>query len=199
MPQLTAKKTGIWLKEIILENFMSYEYARIPLKPGLNLISGPNGAGKSSILLAISVALGQIYTERSKRLRDLIRRGEEIGRVTLVFDNKEKNGERLLPIVIGLSEASAIKMKIGGFTPPRPLTHDLLYSTIESLEANLEKIVIDRLEENTFYAKLVVKDNSGQTKMIDARPSDSIALAVRAGVSIFVDESVVKQSEVFNK
>ncbi len=73
---------------------MSYEYARIPLKRGLNLISGPNGAGKSSILLAISVALGQIYTERSKRLRDLIRRGEEIARITLVFDNKETNGKR---------------------------------------------------------------------------------------------------------
>ncbi len=73
---------------------MSYEYARIPLKPGLNLISGPNGAGKSSILLAISVALGQIYTERSKRLRDLIRRGEEIARITLVFDNEETNGRR---------------------------------------------------------------------------------------------------------
>ena len=95
MPKLTAKEsTSIWLKEIILENFMSYEYARIPLKQGLNLISGPNGAGKSSILLAISVALGQIYTERSKRLRDLIRRGEEIARITLVFDNEETNGRR---------------------------------------------------------------------------------------------------------
>lgn len=73
---------------------MSYEYARIPLKKGLNLISGPNGAGKSSILLAISVALGQIYTERSKRLRDLIRQGEEIARITLVFDNEETNGRR---------------------------------------------------------------------------------------------------------
>ncbi len=94
MIALTAKEPSIWLKEIILENFMSYEYARIPLKRGLNLISGPNGAGKSSILLAISVALGQIYTERSKRLRDLIRRGEEIARITLVFDNKETNGKR---------------------------------------------------------------------------------------------------------
>ena len=68
MAALTPKEPGtssIWLKEIILENFMSYEYARIPLKPGLNLISGPNGAGKSSILLSISVALGQIYTEEA--------------------------------------------------------------------------------------------------------------------------------------
>ncbi len=97
MPTLTTTELGtanIWLKEIILENFMSYEYARIPLKPGLNLISGPNGAGKSSILLSISVALGLIYTERGKRLRDLIRRGNEIARITLVFDNAEKNGRR---------------------------------------------------------------------------------------------------------
>ncbi len=94
MPKSTDSEPDIWLKEIILENFMSYEYARIPLKQGLNLISGPNGAGKSSILLAISVALGQIYTERSRRLRDLIRRGKELGRITLVFDNEAKNGKR---------------------------------------------------------------------------------------------------------
>jgi chromosome segregation ATPase len=82
------------IREIILENFMSYEYARIPLKPGVNLICGPNGAGKSSILLGISVALGQSYTERSKKLSDLIRRGKEIGRVTIVLDNSVRNGRR---------------------------------------------------------------------------------------------------------
>lgn len=112
---------------------------------------------------------------------------------------KEKNGERLLPIVIGLNEASAIKMKIGGFDPPRPLTHDLLHSTIQNLDASLEKIVIDKLEDNTFFAKLVIKAQSGKTKIIDARPSDSIALAVRANVPIFVDEAVIKQSEVYNQ
>jgi bifunctional DNase/RNase len=112
---------------------------------------------------------------------------------------KEKNGERILPIVIGLNEASAIKLKIGGFNPPRPLTHDLLHSMITNLEANLEKIIIDRLEENTFFAKLVIRTDSGKTKIIDARPSDSIALAVRANVPIFVDEAVLKQTEVFNK
>lgn len=112
---------------------------------------------------------------------------------------KEKKGERLLPIVIGLSEASAIKMKIGGFNPPRPLTHDLLYSMIKNLEANLEKIIIDKLEDNTFYAKLIIKTDKGDTKAVDARPSDSVALAVRAGVPIFVDEGVLKQTEIFNK
>ncbi|MFH1578220.1 MAG: bifunctional nuclease family protein [Candidatus Omnitrophota bacterium] len=112
---------------------------------------------------------------------------------------KEKNGSRLLPIVIGLTEASAIKMKIGGFNPPRPLTHDLLYATIKNLGAKLTKVIIDRLEDNTFFAKLVIESGSGSVTMIDARPSDSIALAVRADVAIFVDESVLKQTTVFGK
>ncbi|MBS7624971.1 MAG: AAA family ATPase [Candidatus Bathyarchaeia archaeon] len=85
------------ISEIILENFMSYEYARIPLKPGVNIICGPNGAGKSSILLGISVALGQSYTERSKRLSDLIRWGKDIGRVTLVLNNSKVKGRRPYP------------------------------------------------------------------------------------------------------
>jgi len=85
------------VKEIILENFMSYEYARIPLREGLNLIVGPNGAGKSSVLLAISVAFGQAYTERSRKLSDLIRRGKDIARVSLVFDNSAKKGRRPIP------------------------------------------------------------------------------------------------------
>jgi len=112
---------------------------------------------------------------------------------------KEKKGARLLPIVIGLNEASAIKLKISGFNPPRPLTHDLLYNTIENLEATIEKIVIDKLEENTFHAKLVLKTKTGETKIIDARPSDSIALSVRAHAPIFVEDKVLEQSEVFNQ
>ncbi len=85
------------IREVILEHFMSYEYARIPLKPGLNIICGPNGSGKSSILLAISVALGQAYTERSRKLSDLIRWGEDGARVSLVFDNTPKGGRRPVP------------------------------------------------------------------------------------------------------
>lgn len=90
------------VREIILENFMSYEYARIPLREGLNLIVGPNGAGKSSILLAISVAFGQAYTERSRKLSDLIRRGKDIARVSLVFDNTPREGRR--PIAYSKSD-----------------------------------------------------------------------------------------------
>jgi len=112
---------------------------------------------------------------------------------------KEKNGERILPIVIGLVEASAIKLKISGFNPPRPLTHDLLHITIENLEAKIEKIIIDKLEENTFHAKLVIKTATGETKTIDARPSDSIALAVRAHAPIFVEDEVISHSQNFNQ
>jgi len=112
---------------------------------------------------------------------------------------KEKGGNRLLPIVIGLNEASAIKLEVSGFKPPRPLTHDLLFSTIENLEASIKSVIIDKLYENTFHAKLVIKTNSGQEKVIDARPSDSIALAVRAHAPIFVEEEVIKQSEIFNQ
>jgi chromosome segregation ATPase len=82
------------IREIILENFMSYEYARIPFKKGVNVVCGPNGAGKSTILVGISVALGQSSTERSKRLSDLIRRGKDEARVTLVLDNSPQNGRR---------------------------------------------------------------------------------------------------------
>ena len=112
---------------------------------------------------------------------------------------KEKGGERLLPIVIGLNEASAIKLKISGFQPPRPLTHDLLHSTIENLEAVIDRVIIDKLEDNTFHAKLHLKTRSGEIKIIDARPSDTIALAVRARAPIFVEDEIIKKSEMFNK
>jgi chromosome segregation ATPase len=82
------------IQEVILENFMSYEYARVPFKPGVNVIGGPNGAGKSSLLLAISVALGQSYTERSRKLSDLIRWGKDRARVTLILDNSRRGGKR---------------------------------------------------------------------------------------------------------
>ncbi|MBI4981823.1 MAG: bifunctional nuclease family protein [Candidatus Omnitrophica bacterium] len=112
---------------------------------------------------------------------------------------KEKDGVRILPIVIGLAEASAIKLKISGFQPPRPMTHDLLHTAIENLEASIDRIIIDKLEEATFHAKIVIKNSSGKEKIIDARPSDSIALAVRAHAPIFVDDEIIRQSEIFNK
>ncbi|MDD5128809.1 MAG: bifunctional nuclease family protein, partial [Candidatus Omnitrophica bacterium] len=112
---------------------------------------------------------------------------------------KEKGGTRVLPIVIGLNEASAIKLKISGVNPPRPLTHDLIYIILKDLNASMEKVIIDKLEETTFHAKIVVKTASGDSKIIDARPSDSVALAVRFHAPIFVEEAIIKQFEVFDK
>jgi structural maintenance of chromosomes protein 5 len=85
------------IRELIIENFMSYEYARVPFRRGVNVIGGPNGAGKSSLLLAISVGLGQTYTERSRKLSDLIRWGQDQARVTLVLDNSKMGTKR--PVV----------------------------------------------------------------------------------------------------
>lgn len=85
------------IQEVILENFMSYEYARVPFKAGVNVVCGPNGSGKSSLLLAISVALGQSYTERSRKLSDLIRWGKDQARVTVILDNARRGKSRLVP------------------------------------------------------------------------------------------------------
>ncbi len=86
------------IKEVILRNFMSYEYARIPLKTGVNVVCGPNGSGKSSFLLGICVALGDTYTERSKKLSDLIRWNQEMAEVSLILDNSTRSdGTRPIP------------------------------------------------------------------------------------------------------
>ncbi len=115
------------------------------------------------------------------------RRGEQV--VVL----KERGGTRFLPIIIGISEVTAIKMKISGIQPPRPLTHDLLQSTISELGATLQRIVITKLESNTFFAKLILQSKDGEVREVDARPSDSIAIALRADAPIFVAEEVLNQ------
>lgn len=109
---------------------------------------------------------------------------------------KEKDGERQLPIVIGFLEASSIKMKLSGIEPPRPMTHDLLVSTVDSLGAHLERLIIDKMVSNTFHAKLEFKAKDGEMKVIDARPSDGVALAVRTGAAIFVEEDVLKKAAI---
>ena len=105
---------------------------------------------------------------------------------------KEKGGNRFLPIVIGLNETRAIKLKLSGTIPPRPLTHDLISSIIATFGIKLEKIIIDNLIDGTFHAKLYLKTD-GMLKIVDARPSDSIALALRANASIFVEEQVLNK------
>lgn len=108
---------------------------------------------------------------------------------------KEKEGNRLLPVVIGIAEVNAIKLKLSGIKPPRPLTHDLVLSILEILNTKLQKIIIDKLQNNTFYAKLCLAVN-GKEILIDARPSDSVALALRAASPIYVDEKVLGEAGV---
>ena len=111
---------------------------------------------------------------------------------------KEKDGDRQFPIVIGFLEASSIKMKLSSIEPPRPMTHDLLVSVIEGLGATLSQITIDKMVNNTFHAKLEFKLTAGKKIVIDSRPSDGIALAVRTNAAIFVDEDVLKKAAIFN-
>ena len=129
---------------------------------------------------------GLVQMEVSK-IRIDERRGEQV--VVL----KERGGTRFLPIIIGISEVTAIKMKISGIQPPRPLTHDLLKDIIAQLGATLQRIVIMKLEFNTFFAKLILQTKEGELREIDARPSDSIAVALRADAPIFVAEDVLNQ------
>ena len=110
---------------------------------------------------------------------------------------KEKDGDRQFPIVIDFLEASSIKMKISGVEVPRPMTHDLLASVIEAFDAKLSAVIIDQMVNNTFHAKIELEIKNGQKKTIDARPSDGIALAVRMGAHIFVEDEVLKKTAIF--
>jgi len=111
---------------------------------------------------------------------------------------KEKDGARFLPVVIGIAEVNSIKLKLSGVEPPRPLTHDLLCRIVEGLGAKLKNILIDKLENSTFFAKLIISrsGNDGDEVEIDARPSDSIAVALRAGIPIYVNEEVLNEAGV---
>ncbi|MFH1691018.1 MAG: bifunctional nuclease family protein [Candidatus Omnitrophota bacterium] len=114
---------------------------------------------------------------------------------------KEKKGNRFLPIIIGFLEANAIKMKVSGVVSPRPFTHDLLLDVISALNAQIQRIVIDDVQDSTFHAKIVLVPKTGRQKkvIVDARPSDSIALAVGAKAPIFVEEDVLTTAELFNQ
>jgi bifunctional DNase/RNase len=110
---------------------------------------------------------------------------------------KEKTGERMLPIIIGFAEASSIKMNLSQIKFPRPMTHDLLKSVIDSLGARVEKIVVDALLSNTFHAKIFLVSKDNTQVIIDSRPSDSIALAVRTKSPIFVEDDVLNKAQAF--
>jgi bifunctional DNase/RNase len=107
---------------------------------------------------------------------------------------RDKDGQRVLPIWVGVFEANAIALQIENVTTPRPMTHDLLKNVIQDLKARIQKIVVSDLKENTFYA-LIYLDTDGETVAIDARPSDAIALALRAHAPIFVEDAVIASAK----
>ncbi len=123
----------------------------------------------------------------------------EVSVQSLAFDRKanspvvilrEPGTERILPIWIGPGEASAIAMHMGGISFQRPLTHDLLMSVLGGLGGTLQRVLITRVEESTYFAELII-DRGGEMVAIDARPSDSIAVALRAEARIFADEALL--------
>ena len=108
---------------------------------------------------------------------------------------EEREGDGVLPIWIGPGEASAIAMKLAGIEFSRPLTHDLLTTVVDGLGSELLRVLITKVVDNTYYASLVLRSN-GEVLSIDARPSDSIALALRAEAPIFADEALLELTTV---
>jgi bifunctional DNase/RNase len=108
---------------------------------------------------------------------------------------KTAEGNRFLPIWIGHPEAAAILMKLQGANTPRPMTHDLLTEILGQLNARIVQIAVTELRENTFYAQITLAVNGSEVE-IDSRPSDAIALAVRAGAPIFAADAVIEESAI---
>ena len=107
---------------------------------------------------------------------------------------KDKEGDRVLPIWVGVFEANAIALQIENISTPRPMTHDLLRNILSEIEADVQRIVVCELKENTFYA-MIYLNCEGQTMAVDARPSDAIALALRTKAPIFVEDAVVESAK----
>ena len=108
---------------------------------------------------------------------------------------KEKEAERYLPIWIGPAEADAIAVKLQGASVPRPLTHDLLCSVIDALGATVNSIIVSDLKSDTFYARIILNVDREQLE-VDSRPSDALALAVRAEVPIYAEEAVLDKAGI---
>ncbi|MGH3665695.1 MAG: bifunctional nuclease family protein [Egibacteraceae bacterium] len=108
---------------------------------------------------------------------------------------KERTGERFLPIWIGPVEATSIAFALQGVATERPMTHDLMRDLLASLEVSVDRIVVTELRERTFYAEIQMTADGGSV-VVSSRPSDAIALAVRATVPIFADESVLAEAGI---
>ena len=107
---------------------------------------------------------------------------------------RDKDGQKVLPIWVGIFEANAIALQIENISTPRPMTHDLLRNVIQDLKASVQKVVVCDLQDNTFYA-LIYLGLHRDTLAIDARPSDAIALALRTRAPIFVEETVIENAK----
>ena len=108
---------------------------------------------------------------------------------------KTTDGNKFLPIWIGHPEAAAILMKLQGATTPRPMTHDLVTDMLSQLDAQVVRITVTELRDSTFYAQITVQQNGSEIE-IDSRPSDAIALAIRAEAPIFVADRVIEESAI---
>ena len=108
---------------------------------------------------------------------------------------KTADGNKFLPIWIGHPEAAAILMKLQSQAPPRPMTHDLLSDMLDQLGAQIVRITVTELRENTFYAQITLQQDGGEIE-IDSRPSDAIALAIRAEAPIFAADRVIEESAI---
>ena len=110
---------------------------------------------------------------------------------------KDVNGTAILPIWVGIYEANAIALEIEKVNTPRPMTHDLIKNVLLGLSAGVQKVVVNDLREDTFFA-LIWVERDGQLICIDSRPSDALAVALRLDCPIFVDEEVLKSSKIAN-
>jgi bifunctional DNase/RNase len=107
---------------------------------------------------------------------------------------KDVESDTMLPIWVGAYEANAIALEIEKISPPRPMTHDLLRNLITELGVKVERVVVTSLRDNTFFAKIEMVNAKGDRMFLDSRPSDAIALALRADCPIYVDMEVIKAS-----
>jgi len=107
---------------------------------------------------------------------------------------KDVSSDTMLPIWVGANEANAIALEIEKVTPQRPMTHDLLRNVIIEMGVSVERVTVTELRDSTFVAAIMMKSHAGETIMIDARPSDAIALALRVDCPIFVEEEVIRAS-----
>ena len=108
---------------------------------------------------------------------------------------REMDGNRVVPIWIGLFEANAIAMSLSGMEPPRPMTHDILHSVISEVGYTVDRIEITDIKDNTYYAKVYLVSGEGHIEL-DSRPSDAIALSVRAKNKIYMSSTVLEQSSI---